>query len=116
MPPPFDDPRPERIRAPTPSAGATEKSVTGTVKIPANLRPAGHGDPDQHPRLEGAHTPGPAPIRDQCPTRVQRTVSCRGDTQIIGQRLKVALRYAGQIVTIEESTKTTLRIDDHAST
>jgi hypothetical protein len=47
---------------------------------------------------------------------VQRTVSCRRDTQIIGQRLKVALRYAGQIVTIEESTKTTLRIDDHAST
>ena len=36
---------------------------------------------------------------------MQRTVPCRGDTQIIGQRLKVALRYAGQIVTTEESTK-----------
>jgi len=32
---------------------------------------------------------------------VQRTVSCRGDTQIVGQRVQVGLRYAGQIVTIE---------------
>src|SRR3982074_3755653 len=42
MPPPLDDPRPERIRAPTPSAGVSEKSVMGAVKIPANLRHAGH--------------------------------------------------------------------------
>jgi len=33
------------------------------------------------------------------PARVQRTVSCRGGTQIIGQRVQVGLRYAGQIVT-----------------
>jgi hypothetical protein len=48
-----------------------------------------------------ARTPGPAPLFDQRPTRVQRTVSCRDGTQIIGQRVQVGLRYAEQIVTIE---------------
>jgi hypothetical protein len=58
-----------------------------------------------------ARTPGPAPLFDQRPTRVQRTVSCRGGTQIIGQRVQVGLRYAGQIVTIEID-ETTLRVYD----
>jgi hypothetical protein len=40
---------------------------------------------------------------------VQRTVSCHGGTQIIGQRAQVGLRYAGQIVTIEVDD-TTLRV------
>jgi hypothetical protein len=39
-------------------------------------------------------------------------VSCRGGTQIIGQRIQVRLRYAGQIVTIEIDD-TTLRVYDH---
>jgi hypothetical protein len=39
-------------------------------------------------------------------------VSCRGGTQIIGQRVQVGLRYAGQIVTIEVD-ETTLRVYDH---
>jgi hypothetical protein len=43
---------------------------------------------------------------------VQRTVSCRGGTQIIGQRVQVGLRYAGQTVTIEVD-ETTLRVYDH---
>jgi hypothetical protein len=43
---------------------------------------------------------------------VQRTVSCRGGTQIIGQRVQVGLRYARQIVTIEVD-ETTLRVYDH---
>jgi hypothetical protein len=47
---------------------------------------------------------GPAPMPDQHPTRVQRTVSCRGGTQIIGQRVQVGLHYAGQIVAIESTT------------
>jgi hypothetical protein len=42
---------------------------------------------------------------------VPRTVSCRGDTQIIGQRVQAGLRYAGQIVTLE-ADKTTLRVYD----
>ncbi|MCA1835807.1 MAG: IS481 family transposase, partial [Actinobacteria bacterium] len=63
----------------------------------------------QRARLQGARIPGPAPILDQRPTRVQRTVSCRGGTQIIGQRIQVGLRYAGQIVTIEVD-ETTLRV------
>jgi hypothetical protein len=42
---------------------------------------------------------------------VQRTVSCRGGTQIIGQRVQVGLRYAGQIVTIEVD-ETTLQVYD----
>jgi len=56
--------------------------------------------------------PGPAPLIDQCPARVQRTVSCRGGTQFIGQRIQVGLRYPGQIVTIEID-ETTLRLYDH---
>jgi hypothetical protein len=55
--------------------------------------------------------PGPAPLLDQRPTRVQRTVSGRGGTQIIGQRVQVGLRYAGQIVIIEIDD-TTLRVYD----
>jgi hypothetical protein len=48
---------------------------------------------------------------------VQRTVSCCEDTRIIGQGVQVGLRYAGQIVTIEESTKrpfgsTIMRVPD----
>ncbi|MBV9060763.1 MAG: hypothetical protein JOZ09_16645 [Pseudonocardiales bacterium] len=39
-------------------------------------------------------------------------MSCRGGTQIIGQRVQVGLRYAGQIVTIEVDD-TTLRVYDH---
>ena len=62
--------------------------------------------------LQGARTPGPAPLLDQRPTRVQRTVSCRGGTQIIGSRIQVGLRYAGQIVTIEVDD-TTRRVYDH---
>ncbi|HZS21526.1 MAG TPA: hypothetical protein VFA63_11130 [Pseudonocardiaceae bacterium] len=62
-------------------------------------------------RLQGARMPEPPPQLDQRPTRVQRTVSCRGGTQIIGQRVQVGLRYAGQIVTIEVDD-TTLRIYD----
>jgi hypothetical protein len=58
-----------------------------------------------------ARPPGPAPLLDQRPTRVQRTVSCRGGIQIIGQRVQVGLRYAGQIVTIEVDD-TTLRVYD----
>jgi hypothetical protein len=68
--------------------------------------------PTQRARLQGARMPGPAPQLDQRPTRVQRTVSCRGGTQIIGQRVQVGLRYAGQIVTIEVND-TTLRVYDH---
>jgi hypothetical protein len=44
--------------------------------------------------------------------RVQRTMSCRDGTQIIGQRVQVGLRYASQIVTIEVD-ETTLRVYDH---
>ncbi|HEX8761812.1 MAG TPA: integrase core domain-containing protein, partial [Pseudonocardiaceae bacterium] len=73
--------------------------------IPLTLCPA------QRARLQGARTPGPAPTIDQRPARVQRTVSCRGGTQIIGQRVQVGLRYAGQIVTIEVDD-TTLRVYD----
>ncbi|HEX2290652.1 MAG TPA: hypothetical protein VHH53_10790 [Pseudonocardiaceae bacterium] len=67
--------------------------------------------PTQRARLQGARTPGPTPLLDQRPARVQRTVSCRGGTQIIGQRVQVGLRYAGQIVTIEID-ETTLRVYD----
>ncbi|MCA1836690.1 MAG: IS481 family transposase [Actinobacteria bacterium] len=67
--------------------------------------------PTQRARLQGARLPGPAPLLDQRPTRVQRTVSCRGGTQIIGQRVQVGLCYAGQIVTIEVD-ETTLRVYD----
>jgi hypothetical protein len=54
-----------------------------TRTIPLTLSPT------QCARLHGARTPGPAPLFDQRPTRVQRTVSCRGGTQIIGQRVQV---------------------------
>jgi transposase InsO family protein len=67
--------------------------------------------PTQRARLQGARMPGPAPLIDQRPARVQRTASCRGGTQIIGQRIQVGLRYAGQIVTIEVD-ETTLRLYD----
>jgi hypothetical protein len=40
---------------------------------------------------------------------VQRIMSCCADTQIIGQRVQVGLRYAGQIVTIEVD-EATLRV------
>jgi hypothetical protein len=50
-------------------------------------------------------------LRNRRPARVQRTVSCRGGTQIIGQRVQVGLRYAGQIVTIEVD-ETTPRVYD----
>ena len=65
----------------------------------------------QRVRLQGARTAGPTPLLDQRPARLQRTVSCRGGTQIIGQRVQVRLGYAGQIVTIEVD-ETTLRIYD----
>ena len=64
-----------------------------TRTIPLTLTPT------QRVRLQGARLPGPTPLLDQRPARVQRTVSCRGGTQIIGQRVQVGLRYAGQIVT-----------------
>jgi transposase InsO family protein len=76
-----------------------------TRTIPLTLTPT------QRARLQGARTPGPAPLIDQRPTRVQRTVSCRGGTQIIGQRVQVGLRYAGQIVTIDVD-ETTLQVYD----
>ncbi|MGH3814459.1 MAG: hypothetical protein ACRDUV_18730, partial [Pseudonocardiaceae bacterium] len=65
--------------------------------------------PTQRARLQGARMAGPPPLLNHRPTRVQRTVSCRGGTQIIGQRVQVGLRYAGQIVTIEVD-ETTLRV------
>ena len=82
--------------------------IDGTLArtIPLTLTPT------QRARLQGARPPGPAPLLDQRPARVQRTVSCRGGTQIIGQRVQVGLRYAGQIVTIEVD-ETTLRVYDH---
>jgi hypothetical protein len=64
----------------------------------------------QRGHLQGARMPGPAPLLDQHPIRVQRTVSCRGGTQIIGQRVQVGLRYAGQIVTIEVDETTLTRL------
>jgi hypothetical protein len=67
--------------------------------------------PTQRAHLQGARMPGPAPLLDQRPIRVQRTVACRGGTQIIDQRVQVGLRYAGQIVTIEVD-QTTLRVYD----
>ncbi|MGH3515332.1 MAG: IS6 family transposase, partial [Pseudonocardiaceae bacterium] len=39
-------------------------------------------------------------------------MSCPGGTHVIGQRVQVGLRYAGQIVTIEVD-ETTLRVYDH---
>ncbi len=44
--------------------------------------PAHRADPDPYPTRPppGARTPGPAPLLDQRPARVQRTVSCRGGT------------------------------------
>ena len=77
-----------------------------TRTIPLTLSPT------QRARLQGARMAGPAPLIDQRPARVQRTVSCRDGTQIIGQRVQVGLRYAGQIVTIEVD-ETTLRVYDH---
>jgi hypothetical protein len=74
--------------------------------VPLTLTPAQRTD------LQGARTPGPAPLLDQRSTRVQRTVSCRGGTHIIGQRVQVGLRYASQIVTIEVD-ETTPRLYDH---
>jgi hypothetical protein len=68
--------------------------------------------PTQRARLQGARTLGRAPLIDQRPTRAQRTVSCRGGTQIIGRRIQFGLRYAGQIVTIEVD-ETSLRVYDH---
>jgi hypothetical protein len=53
----------------------------------------------------------PAPLPDKRPAQVQCTVSCCGGTQIIGQRIQVGLRYAGQSVTIEVDA-TTLRVYD----
>jgi hypothetical protein len=76
-----------------------------TRTIPLTLTPS------QRARLQGARMPGSTPLLDQPPARVQRTVSCRGGTQIIGQRMQVGLRYAGQIVTIEVG-ETTLRVYD----
>jgi hypothetical protein len=81
--------------------------IDGTLvrTIPLTLTPI------QRARLQGARPPGPAPLLDQRPVQVQRTVSCRGGTQIIGQRVQVGLRHAGQIVTIEVD-ETTLRVYD----
>ncbi|MBA2474084.1 MAG: hypothetical protein H0V41_18320 [Pseudonocardiales bacterium] len=64
------------------------------------------------PASRDARTPGPAPLLDQRPTQVQRRVSLPRGTHIIGQRVQVGLRYAGQIVTIEVD-ETTLRVYDH---
>jgi hypothetical protein len=50
------------------------------------------------PALRGPH-PRSESGADQLPVRVQRTVFCRGGTQIIGQRVEGGLRYADQIVT-----------------
>jgi len=52
-------------------------------------------------RLQGAYCAGPWPAVDRRPVRVQRRVSARGSTQIIGQRVQVGLRHAGRIVTLE---------------
>lgn len=41
-------------------------------------------------RLQGDHTPGPAPIFDQRRARAQRTLA--RDTHVIGQRVQVGLR------------------------
>jgi hypothetical protein len=78
-----------------------------------DARPDHPTNPDPDPtRPPPRRPPGPAPLLDQRPARVQRTVSCRGGTQIVGQRVQVGLRYAGQIVTIEVD-ETTLRVYDH---
>jgi hypothetical protein len=65
--------------------------------------------PAQRSRLRGAQIAGPPPMPDHQPTRTQRRVSARGDTQIIGQRVPVGLSHAGRIVTIEID-ETVLRI------
>jgi transposase InsO family protein len=67
--------------------------------------------PAQRHRLRGAQIAGPPPVLDQRPARTQRRVSARGDTQVIGQRVRVGLRYAGRIVTIEIG-ETVLRVFD----
>jgi len=65
--------------------------------------------PAQRSRLRGAQIAGPPPMPDHQPTRTQRRVSARGDTQIIGQRVPVGLSHAGRIVTIEID-ETVLRV------
>jgi hypothetical protein len=59
--------------------------------------------------------PDPAPLLDQQPARVYRSLSCRSGTEIIGQLLQVGLRYAGQIVTVEVD-ETTLPVYDQCDT
>jgi hypothetical protein len=56
---------------------------------------------------------GPAPFLDQRPARVQRTVSCRGCTEIIDQCVQAGLRYAGQMVTIKVDETTLCVYDQH---
>ncbi|WP_235022471.1 hypothetical protein [Amycolatopsis alkalitolerans] len=69
--------------------------------------------PHQRARLQRARVAGPRPTVDRRPPRVQRRVSSRGTTQVIGQRVQVGLRHAGRVVTIEIH-ETVLRVfDDH---
>lgn len=69
--------------------------------------------PHQRARLQRARVAGPLPALDHRPPRVQRRVSTRGATQVIGQHIQVGLRHARRIVTIEIH-ETVLRVfDDH---
>jgi hypothetical protein len=58
--------------------------VTSTSAAAVNTNAPHPTRPDQ-----GARTPKPAPLMDQRPARVQRTVSCRGVPKFIGQRVQV---------------------------
>jgi transposase InsO family protein len=69
--------------------------------------------PGQRARLQGARLPGPPPVLDHRPARVQRRASARGSTQVIGQTVQVGLRHAGRIVTIEIHERSLRVLDDH---
>jgi len=66
----------------------------------------------QRARLQGARLAGPPPQIDRRPVRTQRRVSTRGSTMVIGQKLQVGLRHAGQIVTIEINDSTLRGLDE----
>ena len=60
-------------------------------------------------RCAGQRDRAQSPVRSR-----ERTVSCRGGTQIISQRAQVGLYYASQIVAIDVD-ETTLRIYTNAT-
>jgi hypothetical protein len=70
--------------------------------------------PDQHrARIQGARLAGPPPPTADGPTRVQRRVSARGGTQVIGQRVQVGFPHAGKVVTIEVEDSVLRVLDEH---